>query len=52
MEVHHCKSPMLMAQVPLLGSVKSLYSYHILIGEPCSLAGLSLLWFPRLACKL
>lgn len=45
------KSPMVTAQVPLLGSVKSLYLYHMLIGEACSLADLSLLWFPRLACK-
>ena len=50
MEVHHCKSPMLMAQVPLLGSVKSLYSYHILIGEPCSLAVTLGLWIGDSIC--
>lgn len=52
MEVHHYKSPVVSAQVPSLGSVKSPFSWLTLIGEPCSLAGLSLLWFPRLASEL
>lgn len=51
-EVHHYKSPMVTAQVPFLNNVKSRYLCHMLIGEPCSLAGLFLWWFPRLACKL